>query len=556
MALGDVLRTQERFKKAHEAYDAALNINPDNLAALENKGLLLLEEKNDQAATFLRRALEVQSGRIPAMVALAAALRNLGNYKEAKLLLENAFTNAPDNIDVQQSLLALLFKMNCDDELLVYLDKIIKAHEDAAWAWERKGQIWHRQYKLIEARKAFEAALRIEPTRSQSQLYLSDTLRLLGRYEKAKEHLDKMLERADLDAIERAEVFAVYGDLLRDQEKFDAAENHLKQARELAPDIPWIQQAQEVLEAHKHLNEGAYTKAISLLQKVIEQKSSDQQPEDAECQYLLGHALLALHDKDAISALETASRLSPDRIEYGIDVVWAYYKAKKDTDAIHYMYSLLTRHPDTPWLMTITGELLCSIGFFAEAELFVRQALKVSEQSDRLLERSQEAFSYETLGWCLDYLGDQRREEALAAHEHALALSAENSQGFLWRKKNVADALHSLGKKEEASVLYASLLDVLRDQSGFDLMALRGWCSLRLTKYEDATSCFLNALRQEPEEWSNQFDLALTLLCDARDGMARSEYKKVTDYIKTACSPGHQYSLLTVSLSGLPTGLH
>ena len=165
---GVMLRQLKRLPEALEALDQALRVNPNNNAALSNRGNVLLDmgdgvrgeavfaklsRKDPRNAEFQRmlgRALRRQGKHEAAMVRfrqaialrkdsvdnwldLISSLNELHRYKEAEEVADRAIAASPGSPKVLESKCIVLRQAGQLRRAETYLQDLLPAHDDAAW---------------------------------------------------------------------------------------------------------------------------------------------------------------------------------------------------------------------------------------------------------------------------------------------------------------------------------------------------------------------------------------------------------------------------------------
>lgn len=119
--LADARETYGVFGRAQRALnivDQALEVEPQNVEALNLRGAILYElDRDEEAADYHRRALAVEPHSVEALHGLASLANDAGRYTEALDWLNTAFQSIPkdpnpelkENEDYRQRLIAELY---------------------------------------------------------------------------------------------------------------------------------------------------------------------------------------------------------------------------------------------------------------------------------------------------------------------------------------------------------------------------------------------------------------------------------------------------------------
>lgn len=100
--IGDSYHSQKRDIEAYQAYDQALQYNPDNIGALNNYAYYLsLERKNlDKAEEMSYKTVKAEPNNSTYLDTYAWILFEKGNYAEARIYIDDAIKNGGDESSV------------------------------------------------------------------------------------------------------------------------------------------------------------------------------------------------------------------------------------------------------------------------------------------------------------------------------------------------------------------------------------------------------------------------------------------------------------------------
>lgn len=136
-------------REAERYFELALNLNPQNLDALNNLSILYLNSgKSEQAEALLRQVLALQPDSLPALNILGVLLGRTGRHKEGESLLRRAVTLNPGFAD----------------------------------AWQNLGVNLRCQGLWAEAEQAYRNLLQLAPGNMEAKLNLGLLLLSLGRF--------------------------------------------------------------------------------------------------------------------------------------------------------------------------------------------------------------------------------------------------------------------------------------------------------------------------------------------------------------------------------------
>ena len=180
--LGNALRCNTNFNQAIMAFNQAIRLKSDYIQALIGKGATLYDQnKVSEAIQFYQDALRLNSKFIPALLNLSIAYISIGNFYEAKELINNILLIEPNNIEAHFQM-SRIKKYVRDDSHISQLKKIllktnqpiktkilinhslgkamadIKSYETAFKHWSEANSIYNKQinYNFEKDRRLFE----------------------------------------------------------------------------------------------------------------------------------------------------------------------------------------------------------------------------------------------------------------------------------------------------------------------------------------------------------------------------------------------------------------
>ncbi len=339
----------------------------------------------------------------------------------------------------------------------------------------------------------------------------------------------------------------------------------LQRAAALEPDLAWVHR--ELGELFRVLNRPK--EALAALDRALALE-----PESVFALGTRGQVLRMLdRTEEALADLEAAARLDPTVAWVQAELGEGLRAAGRHEDAVRVLDALLEQHPSMAFAWASKGAALRDLHRPAEARAAIERALELDPQYQwalgvkaALLNDIAEyesasgcaeaalaldpavAWVWGIKGWALENQRPARLEEARRAYEEAARLAPMQA---VWRKA-IGDVLSRQGLPGPAAEAYRAALEIAAREAECDAgtYAVKGWCWFRLGDREAAMRELLEAVSQEPDAVSVQFDLGLVLLHDGRYGLAERDYRRGLDRC-AARDPLEQRGLLHVALSDL-----
>jgi len=268
--LGLIHSVQGKHQLALEAYDLALNIQPNDAEVLINKGSTCNDIKNYVLALeVLEKAIQTRPDIPEAWSNKGIALNNLNLYQESINAYNEAIKLAPSYYEAWSNKSVPLNKLKrfleasevCDkalslkadyaeawfnkgatlhelkryDEAITHYDKAITLKSDYAECWSNKGATLHELKRYDEAITHYDKAITLKSDYAECWSNKGVTMYELKRYDEAIAHYDKALTlKADY-----AEAWSNKGATLHELKRYDEAIAHYDKALSLKPDIGW-----------------------------------------------------------------------------------------------------------------------------------------------------------------------------------------------------------------------------------------------------------------------------------------------------------------------------
>ena len=169
-ALGDMLRTEERFDEAEVAYGAAIDllpeVTPDDWVLFFYRGICHEQSKDWAAAEAdFRRSLELNGNQPQVLNYLGYGLVDRGEkLDEALGMIERAVAADPDKGYIIDSLAWAYFRLGRYDEALVPIERASLLEPVDPVVTDHLGDVYWMVGRKLEAQFQWRRALSFEPT--------------------------------------------------------------------------------------------------------------------------------------------------------------------------------------------------------------------------------------------------------------------------------------------------------------------------------------------------------------------------------------------------------
>src|SRR5579883_2156671 len=232
--LGIVFLQRGDHDKALKQIDLALKKNPDDITALNHRGLALYELKRfaEAAATF-ERALALRPDYADAHSNRGNALNALGRFDEALASYERAIAARPDHADAYSNRANTLNALRRFEEALASCDRALVLQPNSASAHCNRGNALKELRRFEEALASCDRALVLQPNSASAHCNRGNALKELKRFEEALASYDRALAlRPDF-----AEAHSNRGNALQGLQRFAEAIESYDRALGLRPDL-------------------------------------------------------------------------------------------------------------------------------------------------------------------------------------------------------------------------------------------------------------------------------------------------------------------------------
>jgi Flp pilus assembly protein TadD len=192
---GNTLYAHGKYDEAIQAYDKAIEINPQDADAWYYKGTALdMLRKYDEAIQAFDRAIEINPQDADAWYEKGWNLGELGKHEEAIEALDEAIRLDPNYASAWEDKGWNLGELGKHEEAIQALDKAIDIDPQYAYAWLIRGRVLYNQGKYDEAIQAYDKAIEINS--QDADAWYGKTLALdeQGKHDEANRTYDKAIE--------------------------------------------------------------------------------------------------------------------------------------------------------------------------------------------------------------------------------------------------------------------------------------------------------------------------------------------------------------------------
>jgi tetratricopeptide (TPR) repeat protein/polysaccharide pyruvyl transferase WcaK-like protein len=292
------------FQQAEALYRRALACAPNEPDLLHLLGLLAIQTgNNEQAVSFIRKAIQYNGKPAKFHANLAVALQNLGRDKEAMSACSKALAIEPNNFSAYNTLGNAFWRQGKIDHAVRSFRKALCIKPYTAEIHLNLGKALKEMDKLDEAEECFKRAVALNPNYAEAYLNLGVLYRFRRNLDEAVTNLLKSVENNP----GYAEAYNILGNILIEQNKLDAAATCYQKALQTKPHyVEAYYNLGNVLTEQENFDEAIsnYSGALAI------------KPDFAEASCRLGNALLKREKLDeAAKSYQHAASINPDFAE-------------------------------------------------------------------------------------------------------------------------------------------------------------------------------------------------------------------------------------------------
>ena len=189
---------QGKASEAKAAFDELLKQYPNEADLQLFLGMALLRLRDPQAAVLaIKKSIAIDPNHVEARTLLGyVELEIRGDVDAAIREYQNVIELKPDRAEAYSNLAVAQKKKGDLEPAILSLNKALELKPGLASALTTRGGIFAEQYKWTEARRDFEAALKLNPNDDGALYGLSQSLREARDYGGAQQALGELITRS------------------------------------------------------------------------------------------------------------------------------------------------------------------------------------------------------------------------------------------------------------------------------------------------------------------------------------------------------------------------
>jgi tetratricopeptide (TPR) repeat protein/2-polyprenyl-3-methyl-5-hydroxy-6-metoxy-1,4-benzoquinol methylase len=207
--------------KALQWYKKCLSIQPENIAALSNMGLVLhTKDRLEEAITIYQKAIAIQPDFENSHYNLGNALKDQGKLEEAVTSYQKAISIKPDYAEAYSNLGNTLKDLRKLEEAVTCYQKAISIKPDLAKTYSNLANTLKEQGKLEEAAANHQKAILMHPENGTYWAGLAQCVKVMNFSHWNEEFFHYLLQMLDQSTVSPQSVSAAVIKALRHHPKF------------------------------------------------------------------------------------------------------------------------------------------------------------------------------------------------------------------------------------------------------------------------------------------------------------------------------------------------
>lgn len=364
---GRTMRLLERYDDALNCYNQALEIQPRYAWAWNGKGIILERlGRLDEARACFTVATEINPNDVWSWYNLADVLQTMGHYREAIPLLERGLHLDPVHPNSWAKLGQIHRLRNNHEEAVYAYEQAIRLEPTYAWAHNGCGLALKALGRTKDALMAFKRATRYQPNQVWHWYNLTEMLVDLGQYEDAVQPAQEATKTDPTHAFSWAKL----GQVLRYVRRHEQAVDAYDQAISLEPNSAWaINGKGIVLEQIER-----YEEALACYQRAAELK-----PGDVWHWYNQGNVLVLLGEyEQALETLTKATQINPRHARSWARMSNALRHLERYDESLHACQQATRSAPNYAWAWHEQGITLEKMHRLEDALKAYRRASEIA----------------------------------------------------------------------------------------------------------------------------------------------------------------------------------
>jgi Tfp pilus assembly protein PilF len=173
-------KSRNQYNDAVRFYDLVLDLDPNHVDALNNKGIILwANRKYKLAINHFDKVLELDPKNSEALINKAASMNRLGEKDKALELYDEVLIIDDKNADAWSNKGVILFSEHKYQEAEECFTNAVENNPDDEDGWFNLGFVFEKLERFEDASKAYEQVLKINPENGEAVRAYHQCLRIL-----------------------------------------------------------------------------------------------------------------------------------------------------------------------------------------------------------------------------------------------------------------------------------------------------------------------------------------------------------------------------------------
>jgi superkiller protein 3 len=245
-------RKLDDTERTRECFEQILDIESNIDVMLQFGAFEKSQENYEEAVRLYQSVVEIEPDNLTAIDALSRVEKKLGNKTQVKYWLERGLALEPDNTSFLTRISIVYLNEQNYDLSIHYINRLLQVSPDDAGAYRNMGIAYYQKGDKKQAMESFEKVRELGGKMNGLYGPLADCYRSTGSRDKALAVIDEGIGQQE----QQAWLYSIWGKLLEDRQEYDAAIGKFSRAVELK-DEPWSGYAKKQIARQTQLKKRA-----------------------------------------------------------------------------------------------------------------------------------------------------------------------------------------------------------------------------------------------------------------------------------------------------------
>ena len=161
--LANIYFQNDRFDEAVPAYQAVMELEPDNITAISQLALIYQERgDSEKSIEMYEKVLKTKSDNPNLWFNLGILYFQMDEFDKAKASFDKVLEINPDDVETLMNLISSLWKVEMQKEAIPYLERVVELESENVMAWQFLFVAYTKAEQIDKANAAFKKYKELE----------------------------------------------------------------------------------------------------------------------------------------------------------------------------------------------------------------------------------------------------------------------------------------------------------------------------------------------------------------------------------------------------------